>query len=113
MKTRAVGKRRKSLVTDGLRDRPERKPIITANYYAALNYMETLENDKDHIMVEVQLQGEKETVTINARVDSEATEDFIDSEVCKKHGIKMIRAKIQGRFTWRNENQALWDLLPI
>ena len=26
-------------------------------------------------------------------VDSGATEDFIDSEVCKKHGIKMIKAK--------------------
>ena len=44
-------------------------------------------------MVNVQLHGEKETVTINAMVDSGATEVFIDSEVCKKHGIKMIRAK--------------------
>ena len=44
-------------------------------------------------MVKVQLHGEKETVTINAIVDSGATDDFIDSEVCKKHGIKMIRAK--------------------
>ena len=82
-----------SPVRDGLRDRPERKPIITANYYAALNYTETLESNKDHIMVKVQLQGEKETVTINAMVDSGATEDFIDSEVYKKHGIKMIKAK--------------------
>ena len=82
-----------SPVRDGLRDRPERKPIITANYYAALNYTGTLESDKDHIMVKVQLQGEKETVTINAMVDSGETEDFIDSEVCKKHGIKMIKAK--------------------
>ena len=82
-----------SPVRDGLRDRPERKPIITANYYAAINYTETLENNKDHIMVKIQLQGEKETVTINAMVDSGATEDFIDSEVCKKHRIKMIKAK--------------------
>ena len=82
-----------SPVSDGLRDRPERKPIITANYYAALNYMETLESDKEHIMVKVQLQGEKKTVTINTMVDSGATEDFTDSEVCKKHGIKMIKAK--------------------
>ena len=43
-------------------------------------------------MVKVQLQGEKKKVTINAMVDSGATEDFIDSEVCKKHGIKMIKA---------------------
>ena len=82
-----------SPVRDGLRDRPERKPIMTANYYAALNYTETLESDKDHIMVIIQLQGEEETVTINAMVDSGATENFIDSEVCKKHGIKMIKAK--------------------
>ena len=82
-----------SPVRDGLMDRPERKPIITANYYAALNYTETPESDKDHIMVKIQLQGEKETVTINAMIDSGATEDFIDNQVCKKHRIKMIKAK--------------------
>ena len=63
-----------SPVRDGLRDRPERKPIITANYYMAINYTETLESDKDHIMVKVQLQGGKETVTIKAMVDSGAAE---------------------------------------
>ena len=84
-----------SPVRDGLRDRPERKPIITANYYAALNYTETLQNDKDHIMVKLQLHGYKETVKINAMVDSRATEDFIDKEVCKKHGIKMIKAEVE------------------
>ena len=78
---------------DGLRDRPERKPIIMENYYAALNYTETLEHENDHIMVKVHLHGEKGTVSINAMVDSGATEDFIDQEVCNKHGIKMIRAK--------------------
>ena len=61
-----------SPVRDRLRDRPERKPIITANYYAALHYTETLESDKDHIMVKVQLQGEKKRFTINAMVDSGA-----------------------------------------
>jgi len=44
-------------------------------------------------MVKIQLQGEKESVTINAMMDSGATEDFIDREVCNKHGIKMIKAK--------------------
>ena len=44
-------------------------------------------------MVELQLHGEKEIVTINAMVDSGAIEDFIDSEVCKTHGIKMTKAK--------------------
>ena len=63
------------------------------NYYAALNYTDTLENDNDHIMVKIQPHGEKESVTINAMIDSGATEDFIDREVCNKHGIKMIKAK--------------------
>ena len=44
-------------------------------------------------MVKIQLHGEKESVTINAMVDSGATEDSIDSEVWKKHGIKIIKAK--------------------
>jgi len=63
------------------------------NYYATLNYTDTLENDNDHIMVKIQLHGGKESVTINAMIDSGATEDFIDREVCNKHGIKMIKAK--------------------
>ena len=44
-------------------------------------------------MVKVQLHAEKETVILNAMVDSGATEDFIDCEVCKKPRIKMIKAK--------------------
>jgi len=91
--TRTVGKRRVSPVRDGLRDRPERKPFIMENYYAALYYRETFDNDKDHIMVKIQLHGTKESVTINAVIDSEETEDFIDEEVCNKHEIKMIKAK--------------------
>jgi len=80
-------------VRDGLKDRPERKPIIIENTYAALNYTETLEHDNDPIMVKIQVHGRKESVTINAMIDSGATEDFIDREVCNKHGIKMIKAK--------------------
>jgi len=78
---------------DGLRDIPEQKPIIMENYYAALHYMETLVHENDHIMVKIQLQGEKEAVIINAMIDAGATEGFIDREVCNKHGIKMIKAK--------------------
>jgi len=63
------------------------------NYYAALNYTDTLANQNDHIMVKIQLHGEKESITINAMIDSGATEDFMDREVCNKHGIKMIKAK--------------------
>jgi len=82
-----------SPVRNGPSDRPERKPIITENYPSALNYTETLDNDKDNIMVRIQLHGDKESVTINAMIDSGATEDFIDKEVCNKHGIKMIKAE--------------------
>ena len=78
---------------DGLRDRPERKPIIMETCYAALNYTDTLENDNDHIMVKIQLHGGKESVIINAMIDSGATEDFIDREVCNKHRITMIKGK--------------------
>ena len=81
-----------SPVRDGLRDRLELKPIIMENYYAALNYMETLEHENDHIIVKVHPDGKKESVTINAMIDSGATEDFIDQEICIKHGIKMIKA---------------------
>jgi len=65
------------------------------NYYAARNYTDTLENDNDHIMVKIPLHGGKdsESVIINAMIDSGATEDFIDTEVCNKHGIIMIKAK--------------------
>ena len=82
-----------SPVRDGLRDRPEKKPIIMENYYAALNYTETLEHENDQIMVKIHLHGKRETVTINAMIDSGATEDFIDQEICNKHRIKMIKAK--------------------
>ena len=63
------------------------------NYYTGLNYTDTLENNNDHLMVKIQLHGARELVTINAMIDSEATEDFIDQEVCNKHRIKMIKAK--------------------
>jgi len=63
------------------------------NYYTALKYIDTLENDNDHIRVKIQLHSKKETVTLNAMIISGATEDFIDREVCNKHGIKMIKAK--------------------
>jgi len=61
-------------------------------YYVALNYMETLEHDTDHIMVKIQLHGVRESVTINAMIDSGVTEEFIDKEVCNKHRYKMIKA---------------------
>jgi len=82
-----------SPVRDRLRARPKPKPIIIENYYAALKYTETLKHDNTHIMVQIQLHGGKESVTINAMIDSGAKEDFINTEVCNEHGIKMIKAK--------------------
>jgi len=82
-----------SPVRGSLRDRPERKPIIMEHSYATLNYIETLAYDSNDIRVKIQLHGGKESLTINAMIDSGATENFIDREVCNKHGIKMIKAK--------------------
>jgi len=82
-----------STVRDGLRDRPERKPIIMENNYAPLNYTETHENDNNHIMVKIQPHCAEESVTINAMIHCGATEDFIDRQVLNKHGIKRIKAK--------------------
>jgi len=67
------------------------------NYYAALNYKETLEHDQDHIMVKIQLQGGKESVTINAMIDAGGTEELIDREVYKKQaGSKGSKQKNPG-----------------
>jgi len=63
------------------------------NHDAALNYTDTLENTNHPIIVKIQLHGEKEPVTINGLIDSGATEDFVDREVCNKHRINMIKAK--------------------
>ena len=62
------------------------------NYYMALNYTETLENDNDHVIIKIHLHGNQGTVTINAIIDSGATEDFIDQEICDEHRIKTVKA---------------------
>jgi len=82
------------------------------NYYTALNYTDTLGNDNDHIMIKIQLHGEKESVTINAMIDSQATEDFIDREVCNKHGIKMIKAIFGTRIAIRQPHNAYGRIVP-
>ena len=85
-----MGKRRRLSLRDGLRSKPERKPIIVQNFYAKLNNAECLKRDDDHIMIKVILQGEKEKLSINAMIDSSATEAFIDKEVHQKHQISKI-----------------------
>jgi len=44
-------------------------------------------------MVKIHLHVERESVTINAMIDSGAAENYIDREVSNKHGIKMIKPK--------------------
>jgi len=88
-----IGKRRKSPVSNGLRDKAKPKPIEMRNLYAALNNTETLDNENDHIMVQVRLFGTKRQVTINAMIDSGATKDFIDKGFCSKCNIRTTRAK--------------------
>ena len=47
-------------------------------------------------MVKIQLDGGNELITINAMIDSGATGDLIDGEVCNTHGIRMRKAKDGG-----------------
>jgi len=61
--------------------------------YAALNNTETLDNENDHIMVQIRLHGMKRQVTINAMIDSGATEDFIDKGFCSKYNIRTTKVK--------------------
>ena len=68
---RRIRKRRKSPVSNGLRDRTRPKPIEMRNLYAALNSTEALNNENDHIMVTIRLHGTTRQITINAMIDSE------------------------------------------
>jgi len=88
-----IGKRRKSPVSNGLRDKTKPKPIEVRNLYAALNNTEALNNENDHIMVPIKLHGATRQITINAMIDSEATEDFIDKGWCSKYNIRTKQAK--------------------
>jgi len=63
------------------------------NLYAALNNMEALNNENDHIMVTIRLRGTTRQITINAMIDLGATEDFIDKEFCSKYNIRTTQAK--------------------
>jgi len=44
------------------------KPIEMRNLYTALNNMETLNNENDHIMVTILLHGTRRQITINAMI---------------------------------------------
>ena len=91
---RRRGKRQRSPVRDGLRDKERGKTIGIGRINTderdtrRLNNIQIHEHENDHIMIKVRLHGKDTTVTINAMIDSGATEDFIDQELCQKHGIK-------------------------
>ena len=63
------------------------------NIYAALNNTETLDNENDDIIVQIRLHGTKRQVTINAIIDSGATEDFIDKDFWSKYNIRTTQVK--------------------
>jgi len=64
-----------------------------SNLYAALNNTQALNNENDHIMVTIRLHGTTRQITINAMIDSGATEDFIDKGFCSKYNIRTTKAK--------------------
>jgi len=63
------------------------------NIYAALNNMETLDNENDYIMAQIRLHGTKRQVTIKAIINSGATEDCIDKGFCSKYNIRSTQAR--------------------
>jgi len=52
-----------------------------------------LENENDHTMIKIRLHGINDNTTVNAMIDSGATEDFIDREFCHKYQIRTTKAK--------------------
>jgi len=92
-KRERVGKQRESPVSNGLRDKTKTKPIEMSKLYAALNNTEALDNENNHIMVTIKLQGTTRQVTIKAIIDSGATEDLIDRGFCNKYNIRTTQAK--------------------
>ena len=78
---------------DGLRRRPEWKPLIVGILYTPLDNAKTFEDDYKDIMIKVSLHGEGEEVNINARIESGATNDFINRTVCEKNQIETALGK--------------------
>jgi len=58
------------------------------NLYAALNNTAALNNENDHIIGTIRLHDTTRQLTINAMIDSGATEDFIDKGFCSKSNIR-------------------------
>ena len=90
---RRIEKRGKSPVRNSLRNKTKPKPIEMRNLYTALNNMEPLANQNNHNLVQRRLARPKRHVTINALIDSGATEDFIDTGFYSKYNVRTTQAK--------------------
>ena len=60
-------------------------------------------------MIKVNLQGNYESISINAMIDSGATEDFIDKRICDKNGITTKVAERPGEIYLADGNLSEMD----
>ena len=109
--SRRVGKRGRLSVKDGLRSRPERKPITVRNIYVVLNNTTLWENYKNHIMIKVNIHGQNKEVSINVMIESGATKDFIDKTISVKHQIATILAAISREIYLADGNLSAMGLI--
>ena len=109
----AVGKQRKSPVRDALRERPEVKPFIMENYYAARNYIEILVHENNHIIVKVHLYGkQKKLLCIQWLVEKKLKTSWTN-RFATNMGSRLSNQQTQGRFTYLMESQELHGQSPI
>lgn len=52
-----------------------------------MNNTKLWKNEKDQLMIKVNLHGTFRSVNIKAMIDSGATEDYIDKRICDRHWI--------------------------
>ena len=84
---------------------------MVRNFYAARDNTKLWENNKDHIMIKVDLHSKKRIVSFNAMIDSGATKDFIHKTICDKHQIDTILEEKPREIYLANEN--LSEMGPI
>src|SRR5437899_12944283 len=114
---RGIGKRQRPSGIGGRRDQKNEKTIRIHNFYADLNHTEQLDNmdtneyDNDHIIIKLQLGGQRGPVKVNAMIDSGATEDFIDQRLCHKYGIKTTKTRSSRMIYLADEKQS--DMGPV
>ena len=70
-----------------------------------------MEKEDDYIIIKVVLQGKKDKLSINAMIDSGATEDSIDQKVCKKYQITTTATENPREIYLANGNPS--DMGPV